>query len=29
MKISIKNIFASAFCLIVFNAAMAQQDPVS
>ena len=29
MKISIKNIFASAVCLIVFNAAMAQQDPVT
>ena len=28
MKISIKNIFASAACLIVFNAAIAQQDPV-
>ena len=29
MKISIKNIFASAVCLIVFNAAIAQQDPVT
>ena len=29
MKISIKNIIASAVCLIVFNAAMAQQDPVT
>src|SRR6187401_513790 len=29
MKISIKNIFASAICVIIFNAAMAQQDPVT
>src|SRR6188508_1623632 len=29
MKISIKNIFAAAICLIVFNAAMAQQGPVT
>src|SRR6188508_560061 len=29
MKISIKNIFAAAICLIVFNAANAQQDPVT
>ena len=29
MKISTKNILASAVCLIVFNAAMAQQDPVT
>ena len=29
MKNSIKNIFASAVCLIVFNALMAQQDPVT
>src|SRR6187549_1807963 len=29
MKINIKNILASAVSLIVFNAAMAQQDPVT
>jgi len=29
MKFNLKNIFASAVCLIVFNAAMAQQDPVT
>jgi thiol-disulfide isomerase/thioredoxin len=29
MKISIKNILASAVCLIVFNAANAQQEPIT
>src|SRR6187551_2313966 len=29
MKIGIRNIFASAACLIAFNAAIAKQDPVN